>query len=319
MRIGFAGTPAFAATILKTLLASSHEVVSVFTQPARVAGRGRKLRTSEVQQVCEKYQIDTFTPTRLRGQSDLFQSFEALVVAAYGLILPQSILDTPRLGCFNVHASLLPRWRGAAPIEHAIMNGDSETGISIMRMVRALDAGPIYRQVALPLFEGDTTEIVTRKLADIGANAMLTTLDYAESGTLKEPCPQQESLATYAPSLSKDAAQINWNNKALTIERQVRAFQGRGSAYATWSEKNNSVRLRILEASVEHGVGKPGTLIATQNGIAIACGKDLLLVRRVQLNLGKGRPMSIQDAMNGYPNLLQVGSQLNTLHERDHD
>lgn len=319
MRIGFAGTPRFAATILESLLASAHDVVRVFTQPPREAGRGRKLRASEVQHVSNKFGIETLTPTRLRGTTSSFEGLDALVVAAYGLILPQSILDMPRLGCFNVHASLLPRWRGAAPIEYAILNGDSETGVSIMQMTRGLDAGPVYRQSAIKLSAHSTTDSVTETLAELGSKAIVETLDNAECGRLEEPVPQDPKLVTLAPSLSKDAAQINWHDSATQIERQVRAFQGRGGAYTTLSTATGkATRVRIIKAEVFCGSGKPGTLATTSKGVTVACKKDLLLVSQVQLNVGKGRPMSMSDAMNGYADRLFDGAQFDLPNRETH-
>ena len=312
MQIGFAGTPSFAATILKTLIASPHDLVSVFTQPARSAGRGQKRRRSPVQLVSDAHHIETHTPTRLKDQHEHFASLDMLVVAAYGLILPQAVLDAPRFGCINVHASLLPRWRGASPIEHAILEGDRKTGISIMQMTRGLDQGPVYRQAEIALSNHCNLTSLTDALAQLGAKEIVAFLDDAASNAHSQPLPQDENLVTYAPLLEKNAARINWQASATSIERQVRAFNGRGMAFTSYSGGSNPVRIRILEAEVAEEPGKPGQLIETPQGLAVACGDGSLLVRQVQLNMGKGKPLLIRDAVNGYPSILCAGNVLGT-------
>ena len=309
MRIGFAGTPAFAATILRALHSSEHALVRVFTQPERPAGRGRRLMASPVAHYCDSVELPCFTPKRLRPEIDKFADLDMLVVAAYGLILPQSVLNAPRLGCINVHASLLPRWRGASPIEHAILNGDRETGVTIMRMTRGLDEGPVYQSATLPLNNASTLENTTAALADLGGREIVRFLDTVSRGALAEPTPQDESQATYAPRLNNLAERIDWRQSARAIERQIRAFYGRGMAYALCDSITPPLRLKILEAIAISGDGFPGTTVKSNAGYGIACGEGVLILKRVQLNRGKGKPLSIRDALNGYSDIFGPGLQ----------
>lgn len=305
-RLAFAGAPNFAATILQRLLDSEHEVGLVYTQPERPKGRGRKVAPSPVQVLAESARKEVRTPTRLLGEEEALASFDYLVVAAYGLLLPDAILDAPRHGCLNVHASLLPRWRGAAPVERAIMAGDAETGVSIMRIAARLDAGPVYRQRLLRLTLSATGASVTDDLASLGADTLLEVLAELPGLTAR---PQEDVGATYAHKLTSADSVIDWYNDAAFIDRQVRALSGRAAAYTTAAD---DVRMRILEAIPEAAVddSPPGTLRQHPNGWQVVCRRGALDLLSVQLNRGKGTPMPIQSAVNGYGQILFDGAQL---------
>lgn len=308
MLLGFAGTPPFAATILDALLSSDHKIELVLTQPGKPAGRGRKIRASPVETLSRRHGIPVHTPTRLQGLNSMLEPLDALVVAAYGLILPRSILNAPRLGCLNVHASLLPRWRGAAPIEHAISHGDAETGVSIMQLVTKLDAGPVYQQASMPLTPTSTTAGVSDDLAVLGAEELVSVLNKLADGDSTSPMPQCEAQATYAPRLTSNDARIDWTLAATSVERQVRAFHGRGMAFGSLTtNEGNNVRVRVLQVETVDASGPAGEILATQGSPVIACGSGALALKTVQLNIGKGSPMQGADAVNGFADLWQVG------------
>ncbi|MCY4128136.1 MAG: methionyl-tRNA formyltransferase [Gammaproteobacteria bacterium] len=309
MNIGFAGTPVFAATILDALLASKHDVSLVLTQPGRPAGRGRRVRPGPVESLSLGQGLVVHAPTDLRGVETRLEPLDVLVVAAYGLLLPKRVLTAPRFGCINVHASLLPRWRGASPIEHAILHGDNETGVSIMRITSRLDAGPVYRQATLPLTNKSTTSSVTEALAQLGGIEIVKVLDHAEDDALDEPQPQAESQASYAPRLSNEAAQINWRGSAIQIERHIRAFHGRGMAFTTLQLPDRNVRIRVLEAKLVERDGSPGQVLAAESEPVIGCGQNALALRTIQLSIGKGRAMSGTDAVNGFAYLWRSGTR----------
>lgn len=311
-RLAFAGAPTFAATILRRLLDSKHTVDLVYTQPPRPTGRGRKVAPSAVHAMAEDAGLEVRTPTKLVGEEAMLAEFDYLVVAAYGLLLPQSVLDAPRRDCLNVHASLLPSWRGAAPVERAIMAGDAETGVSIMRIESRLDAGPVYRQRRLPLDDGAVREAVNDDLAALGAETMLEVLEELPD---LDPEPQDDALATYAHKLTGADSVIHWDEDAGVIERQVRALSGRAAAY---TKTPDDVRLRILEARSQHGNDDlpPGTLRRIDNRWQIGCGTGALAPLTVQLNRGKGTAMPMKSAANGFPKLLFDGARFgNTGHE----
>ena len=309
MRLAFAGTAPFAATILERLLASDHDLATVYTQPDRRAGRGRKLSPSPVRRLADARGIDVRTPTKLEPEANAFAAFDAVVVAAYGLLLPDAVLAAPRRGCLNVHASLLPRWRGAAPVERAIMAGDRETGVTIMQVDAGLDTGPVYCRRHLSLDEKSTGAEVTDALAHLGAQALLDTLDRLGIDT---PRPQDDAEATYAHKLSADDAVIRWSRDATALDRQVRALSGRMAAYTT---ADDGTRIRILAARpAEHDApGSPGTLARDGMGWSVACGVGRLVLDTVQLNRGKGTPLAIMSAANGYPRIFLEGARLGAL------
>ena len=309
MRLAFAGTAPFAVTILEHLLASDHDLPTVYTQPDRRAGRGRKLSPSPVRRLADARGIDVRTPTKLDREATAFAAFDAVVVAAYGLLLPEAVLAAPRHGCLNVHASLLPRWRGAAPVERAIMAGDRETGVTIMQVDAGLDTGPVYCRRHLPLDEKSTGAEVTEALAHLGAEAMLDTLDRLGTDV---PRPQDDAKATYAHKLSAADAVIRWSREATALGRQVRALSGRMAAYTTAAD---GTRIRILAArpAQRAKAGLPGTLLLDEMGWSVACGVGRLVLDTVQLNRGKGTPLAIVSAANGYPRIFFDGARLGTL------
>ena len=285
LRLCFAGTPAFAAAHLQALLDSPHEIAAVFTQPDRPAGRGRKLTPGAVASLAEAHGLPIYKPAVLRGDDParLLASLapDVLVVAAYGLILPASILEIPRCGCVNVHASLLPRWRGAAPVERALLAGDRITGITIMRMDEGLDTGDILHQREVEIAAGDDRNDVESKLIETGRAALLHSLDKLPE-LLESARPQDDSLASYATKLDRADALVDWSAPAEYIGRQVRAGVGRAPAFAFIGER----RIRILRAVPEAGKhsAAPGEIVdAGKRGLLVACGAGALRVEVVQM------------------------------------
>lgn len=288
LRIIFAGTPAFAAVHLETLLDQGYEVIAVYTQPDRPSGRGRKLKPGAVKALAVERSLPVLQPERLGTEEEL-QRMRALapdlmVVVAYGLILPAAVLDIPRLGCINVHASLLPRWRGAAPVERAILAGDRETGVTIMQMDRGLDTGDILNARSTPISLEDNSATVTERLAELGRQALVETMEALARGGLRpRPRPQDDALSTYAPKLTKDEALIDWRRPAESIRRQVCAFYPRLPAYSFLDRE----RIRILKAlpADTSTALSPGTIAAAdKSGLVVACGdENSLLVQQVQL------------------------------------
>lgn len=310
LRIIFAGTPDFAATALSALIKSEHEVIAVYSQPDRPAGRGRKLRASPVKEVALEHDIPVYQPESLKDKDaqDELRALNAdvMVVAAYGLLLPQAVLDIPRFGCLNIHASLLPRWRGAAPIQRAIAAGDKESGITIMQMNAGLDTGDILQLSACPITEQDSGGSLHDKLAEIGATAILETLENVANNTLN-PVAQDDALATYAHKLDKKEAQINWQDSAENIGRMIRAFNPWPVAYTQLEDKT----LRIWQAKVlELDSKEPaGTVITCdKKGIDISCGEGVLRILKLQPSGSKA--MDVAAFMNGHAKQLPVGAVL---------
>jgi methionyl-tRNA formyltransferase len=294
-RIVFMGTPEFAVTPLEKLIAH-HEVIGVVTQPDRPAGRNRQVQMSPVKQVALKAGIPVFQPEKIRraeAMAELKQwSPDVYVVAAFGQILPQTVLDIPTHGSINVHASLLPRWRGAAPIQAVIRAGDAESGITIMKMDAGLDTGPILSQRAIPLAAHETGQTLHDKLAVLGADLLIDTLPGYLSGAV-QPQPQDDTLATYAPTLSKEEGKIDWTKDAASIERLVRAFTPWPGTYTTW----NGQMLKILSGGVGKGQAEPGRVVSTAAGIGIGTGEGLYILQQVQLAGRKA--MSIEEFVRG--------------------
>jgi methionyl-tRNA formyltransferase len=282
MRIAFMGSPDFAVPALRALHASGHEIAAVYCQPARPAGRGHALRRCAVHVEADRLGLTVCTPARLRGVPAEWDGFAALdldaaVVAAYGLILPKPMLDAPRRGCLNIHASLLPRWRGAAPIHAAILAGDRATGITIMRMDAGLDTGPMLLREAVPITPTTTTATLHDTLAEIGARLILTAL-----ATQPEAVPQPAEGATYAAKLSRDDGRIDWTRDATSIERQVRAFDPWPGTFTTLDgAARDAAVLKVLGAVVAEGDGTPGTVL--DDALLIACGHGALRLTRLQL------------------------------------
>ena len=289
MRVIFMGTPEFSVPALQAI-AARHQVVAAYSQPPRMAGRGQKPRPSPVQRAAEALGIPVRTPLRLRDAADQadFAALQAdvAVVVAYGLILPQVVLDAPRLGCLNIHASLLPRWRGAAPIHRAIMAGDAETGVAIMQMQAGLDTGPVLAETRTPIGPEDTTADLHDRLAAMGAALITDVLD-----RLPLPAtPQAEAGVTYAHKIDKAEARIDWSRPAAELDRQIRALSPFPGAWCMVGGE----RLKLLRSRVIAGKGAPGEVLS---GFAIACGEGAIEVTEAQRE-GK-RPMPATEILRG--------------------
>lgn len=296
MSIGFAGSPEFAATILDAMLTAGLPVTRVITQPPRPAGRRRKLQASPVHRLASDAGLTCHTPEQLQQEVSLVADLDVFVVAAYGKILPEAFLRAPRHGSINIHASLLPRWRGASPVEHALLAQDPKTGVSLMQIEKGLDTGPVYIQQELAIESTDTTDSLTHKLAVLGGQTIIDFLHELRSGKSSQPMPQRETGITYAPRLTTADARIDWTGEASFIESQIRAFNGRTAAHTSYGE----LHIKILEARVHSGDFIPGQLYPSRSGVIVGCGSGGLNLLTVQLNRGKGRPLPIKAAMNGY-------------------
>ena len=295
LRIAFLGSPAFALPTLGALLDAGHRVVAVYSQPPRPAGRGQRLQCSSVHEYAERRGLDVRTPVRLRDEAEQ-SSFAALeldvaVVAAYGLILPKSILDAPRLGCLNVHASLLPRWRGAAPIERAILAGDSETGVTIMQMEEGLDTGPMLLAERVPIEPSTTKPELEEALAHLGAGLLLRALDGLVAHALV-PRAQPDDGVTYAKKLERDEGRLDWSRPAAVLERAVRALTPQPGVFFVHAGE----RIKVLAADVVDAAGAPGTVI--DDRLTIACGEGSLRALRLQ-RAGRG-PVDAAAFLRGY-------------------
>ncbi len=302
LRLAFMGTPDFAATILQALIDAGHQIAAVYAQPPRPAGRGHKPRPSVVQALAESHGLSVRTPLSLKSAEEQ-QAFAALqvdaaVVAAYGLILPPAILAAPRLGCLNVHASLLPRWRGAAPIQRAILAGDENTGVTIMQMEAGLDTGPMLLSESLPIGAMNAGELHDA-LAAMGARLIVAALEIAGVGKLSGT-PQPEAGVTYAAKIQRDEAKIDWTNSAAAIARQVRAFAPQPGAWFALGEE----RIKLLTATPIEKSGPPGTVLDTLP--SVACGQGALVLTRLQ-RAGKGA-LDAAEFLRGHA--LPVGTHL---------
>jgi methionyl-tRNA formyltransferase len=299
MRIVFAGTPDFAAVALNALLTADYPVVGVYTQPDRPSGRGRKLTPSPVKAVALEHDLPVCQPESFQSEESraTLAAFEpdVMVVAAYGLLLPQAVLDVPRFGCLNIHASLLPRWRGAAPIQRAIAEGDTRTGITIMQMEAGLDTGPMLLTSTTAIADNETGGSLHDRLADMGGKAILEGLEALSAGDL-HPQIQNDADASYAHKLTKADGHIDWQRSAVAIDRQIRAFNPWPGA---WCD-NDETRLRIHEAhplSGNAGASAGTILRRDHDGIDVACGEGRLRLTRVQLP--GSRAQSASDLING--------------------
>lgn len=310
LRIIFAGTPDFAARHLDALLASEHQVVGVFTQPDRPAGRGKKLMPSPVKTLAMEKAIPVFQPVSLRPEenqqlvADL--NADVMVVVAYGLILPKAVLAMPRLGCINVHGSLLPRWRGAAPIQRALWAGDAETGVTIMQMDVGLDTGDMLYKLACPITAQDTSATLYNTLAELGPKGLLETLAQLASGQAS-PEKQDETRVTYAEKLSKEEARLDWSLSAAQLERCIRAFNPWPVSYFTVDEQP----VKVWQASVidAPASAEPGTILdADKQGIRIATADGVLNLEMLQ-PAGK-KPMAARDLLNSRREWFEPGSRL---------
>ena len=289
MKLIFAGTPEFAAVALRAIINAGHEVVLVLTQPDRPSGRGMKLRYSAVKEVALAAGIEVFQPQTLREHDaqERLRSFaaDAMIVAAYGLILPQAVLDMPRWGCLNIHASLLPRWRGAAPIHRAILAGDGTTGVCIMQMEAGLDTGPVLLAESLPIVSDDTTGALHDKLAELGAQMIVKALHQLPL----KPNPQPGTDACYAVKIEKSEAALDWRLPAAQLDRQIRAFNPFPGAFADL----DGFAIKIWRADQMTICGTPGQIVSIDtDGIVVACGEGSLRLTELQKAGGKRLPVA---------------------------
>lgn len=300
-KIIFAGTPDFAASHLQALVDSGVDVVAVYTQPDRPAGRGRKLQASPVKQIALENEIPVYQPISLRdeaAQAELAAlNADLMIVVAYGLILPQVVLDTPRLGCVNVHASILPRWRGAAPIHRALLAGDKETGVTLMQMEAGLDTGPMLAKVFTPIDQNESSGELHDRLAALGSNMLVEQLPELLAGKLT-PEIQDDALANYANKLEKTEGKIDWNQPAEVIARQVRGLSPWPVAYTSLDDKN----VRIWKAEAQPDSGQAGVLIkADKQGVLIGCGEGSLLIKTIQMPGGRATEAAALLNSNNHP------------------
>jgi methionyl-tRNA formyltransferase len=303
LKIIFAGTPEFAVPALAALIAAGHQIVMVLTQPDRPAGRGMKLKASPVKVLAEQHGLSVFQPETLKDTAVQAQIAavlaDVMIVAAYGLIIPTVVLNMPKFGCYNIHASLLPRWRGAAPIHRSLLVGDTETGVTVMEVVPALDAGAMVSKGVVPITESDTTQTLHDALSKIGANLMVQAMaELAEKGSLPAT-PQDESLVTYAHKLEKSEAAIDWQKTAVEISRQVRAFNPFPVAQGILKDEV----CRIWMATAKEGKAKVGEIVSVHDGVTVGCGEGLLHITELQAPGGKR--LSAQAFVQGHN--LQIG------------
>ena len=303
MRLAFLGTPEFAVKSLAELVASGHEIAAVYAQPAAPRGRGQQLKPSAVQAFAEKLGLEVRTPKSMRDpeQIEAFRALglEAAVVVAYGQILPLEVLQAPRLGSFNLHASTLPRWRGAAPIQRAIMAGDSSTGVNVMRMTEGLDEGPVLLSETVPITATDTAASLAERLAAVGATLLPRALGALERGGARET-PQAAEGVTYARKISAAEARIDWSRPAIEVDRHIRGlspFPGAWFMAPSQSEDRAPVRVKALLSGVEEGAGAAGQAIDER--LMIACGEGAVRLLQVQRE-GKGA-QDIETFVRGFP------------------
>lgn len=316
LKIIFAGTPEFAVPILQGLINSQHQITAVFTQPDRPAGRGQKLHASPVKLLAQQHNLPVHQAITLRDENTQKQiadyQADVMIVVAYGLILPQVVLDIPRLGCINVHASLLPRWRGAAPIQRAILAGDTETGITIMQMDKGLDTGDYYLQKSCVISSQDTAQTLHDKLALIGAETLLNSLEQLINRTAVA-IKQDNAYANYAEKLNKSEAKIDWTKSAVEIDRAIRAFNPWPVAFTHLGD----LTVRIWQGvALENSISKtsisatPGTIIhSDKSGIDVLTSNGILRIQKLQLPGGK--PLAVNDLLNAHANEFSAGKLFN--------
>lgn len=307
MRIAFMGTPVFAEQALEELVAAGHEIAAVYTQPARARGRGQALRPSPVGAAAERLGLPVRTPQSMRDSAEIeaFRALEldAAAVVAFGQILPAAVLEAPRLGCFNLHASLLPRWRGAAPIQRAIMAGDTATGVQVMRMTEGLDEGAVLLSESVPILFDETSGTLHDKLALVGAPLLRRALDQLAAGEAVET-PQAEEGATYARKIKPEEARIDWRRPGPEVDRQIRGLSPFPGAWFEVPSDKGPVRVKALLSEVSPAAGVPGEVL--EDGLLIACGEGAVRLSQVQRE-GKG-PQDAAAFLRGFP--LPVGTVL---------
>ncbi|WOH36479.1 methionyl-tRNA formyltransferase [Thalassotalea fonticola] len=308
----FAGTPHFAAEHLQALINSEHNVKAVYCPQDKPAGRGKKLTACAVKQLAVEHNIPVEQPVNFKNEADqlVLANYQAdvMVVVAYGLLLPQVILDTPNLGCVNVHGSLLPRWRGAAPIQRSLEMGDSETGVTIMQMDKGLDTGAMLLKASCPITNIDTSATLYEKLALLGPKALLETMSQMASGThIAEP--QDNTLANYAEKLSKDEAELDWSLSADILDRKIRAYQPWPFAQITFNDNGKEQRIKVWQAQplAEQSKEPIGTIVnVDKTGITVVTGQGCLILTSLQLP-GK-KAMAVADILNGRADWFVVGN-----------
>ncbi len=307
LRILFAGTPEFAARHLAALLASRHKVIAAYTQPDRPSGRGKKVSASPVKTLAALTGTPVLQPLDLKSAEEQARlaawDADVMVVVAYGLLLPQAVLDAPRLGCINVHASILPRWRGAAPIQRAIEAGDEESGVTIMQMDAGLDTGAMLTITRCPILPSDSAANLHDRLLELGPKALLQTLDELAHGRI-DPVSQDNALATYARKLSKEEAQLDWTQTAAVLDRKIRAFNPAPVSHTQLEGE----RIRIFDSRVtsrQHS-DKPGEILVNGNQLLVCCGEGSVL-ELLSLQLPGGKPLCAKDALNGFSARFHAG------------
>lgn len=312
MRIVFAGSPEIATPLLLALLESPHQVVGVYTQPDKPKGRGKALLPTPIKELALSHQIPVFTPNNFKEAKTLEQlkslKADVMVVMAYGLLLPATVLTTPQHGCINVHVSLLPKYRGASPIQAALLNGEDETGVSIMQMDKGMDTGDILRVSTCPIEKKETSQTLHDKLSTLSITPLIEVLDELEQGVRQERVKQDNQQATLANKINKQDALINWQDEASLIERQVRAYFPWPVAHFEFSGS----LIKVLEATVTESFnGKPGEILQySREGLVIACYKGALCITKLQLP-GK-KALDISQCFNGRAGLFKVGALLET-------
>ncbi|KTD79182.1 methionyl-tRNA formyltransferase [Legionella waltersii] len=307
LSIVFAGTPEFGLPCLDAILQSRHQLKAIYTQPDRPSGRGRKLQASAVKEWALHHHLPVYQPLNFKSSEPIAElealKPDVLVVIAYGLILPRSVLDIPRLGCINVHASLLPRWRGASPIQHAILSGDEKSGVTLMQMDVGMDTGDMLSKAEYCIRPGETAGSLHDELAQLSVKPLLNTLDAVEANTAK-PEVQRNDLATYAGKINKEDAHIDWHRSALDIDRSIRAYNPWPIAYTLVGTE----LLRIHKASVIQSESSkaPGSIISLdKKGMLVAAGSGCLLIETIQFPGAKA--MSVKDWLNSGKTMLQIG------------
>ncbi|MBD1559174.1 methionyl-tRNA formyltransferase [Vibrio sp. S9_S30] len=310
LRIVFAGTPDFAALHLAALLSSDHDVIAVYTNPDRPAGRGKKLTPSPVKSLALEHNIPVYQPENFKSddakQTLVDLNADIMVVVAYGMLLPQAVLDTPRLGCINVHGSILPRWRGAAPIQRSVWAGDAEAGVTIMQMDIGLDTGDMLKVASLPIEATDTSASMYDKLAVLGPKALVDCLVDISNGNA-QPIKQDDEHATYAKKLSKEEARINWHDTAVHLERCVRAFNPWPISH--FEAENNTIKVWQSRLDSQATDKAAGTILqADKTGIYVATGNGVLVLEKLQVPGKKAMP--VQDILNSRASWFEVGSKL---------
>lgn len=310
MNIVFAGTPHFALPCLDALLHSKHQMMAVYTQPDRPAGRGHQLQASPVKVWAEAHDLPVYQPLNFKNQKDIDELSalqpDIMIVIAYGLILPKAVLDIPRYGCINVHASLLPRWRGASPIQQAILHGDTESGITLMQLDVGMDTGPILAKATCAIGPHETAGSLHDQLAQLAGVPLIDVLNAIAKGGA-EAKPQNSNGVTYAPKINKDDANINWQKSALEIDRQIRAFNPWPIAFTHVGDE--VVRIHQAQVIDVESQVFPGTIISlNKEGLQIATGKQVLLIERIQFAGGKA--ITITDYLNSSRQSLSISEVL---------